>query len=446
MKSAVALTLATAASAIVIPEALDGFTRLKDEIKHTLEDIPSHIHDSLKEAGEQFSAELASAIKTKLENDEFFSGDTVDDEPADYNIDIQGGDFSDLTIYELISKSNHTKKFFELVGEHDKVVKLLNDTEANYTLFAPLDEAFEHVPHDKKPNDDFIENVLKYHVGLGEYPAGRILHTHTLPTAFDEPWLGDKPQRLRTSVGWGGVRVNVYSKVVAVNFKAKNGWIHAVNRILVPPPMIGREISLFPAQFSTLLLAYDKTDFVKFVHNVKMIGSTVFAPSNEAWQRLGPKANAFLFNTEKGKKYLKALLKYQIVPNTTVYSDEIYYGDEDAEKNAKKRSKNLKTTGNFHIELPTLLEEKSVGVDIHSWKGWTSIVVNGAVAVGFQDAIGKNGVIQVVKNVPIPPYKKQPHASVIDGEIEVEDLMERLQDYVEVEEDEDESQDWDGEL
>jgi hypothetical protein len=55
--------------------------------------------------------------------------------------------------------------------------------------------------------------------------------------------------------------------------------------------MIGRVISLFPAQFSTLLLAYDKTDFVKFVHNVKMNGSTVFAPSNSAWERLGPKAN-----------------------------------------------------------------------------------------------------------------------------------------------------------
>lgn len=55
--------------------------------------------------------------------------------------------------------------------------------------------------------------------------------------------------------------------------------------------MIGRVISLFPAQFSTLLLAYDKTDFVKYVHHIKMNGSTVFAPSNKAWERLGPKAN-----------------------------------------------------------------------------------------------------------------------------------------------------------
>jgi len=202
-----------------------------------------------------------------------------------------------------------------------------------------------------------------------------------------------------------------------------------VNRILVPPPFIGREISLFPAQFSTLLLAFEKTDFVKYIHNIPMVGSTVFAPSNDAWRRLGPRANAFLFNTETGKKYLKALLKYQIVPNITLYSDEVYYGDE-------KVSKKLYGHGDdFHIELPTLLE-RSVGVDVHTFKSWTTIVLNGHNVIGFNDAIGKNGVIQVPKTIPIPPHRKGEHPSEMEGEISVEELKERLEEYVE-EEDED---------
>ncbi|KAF4980549.1 hypothetical protein FZEAL_3484 [Fusarium zealandicum] len=430
MKSIVALTLATATSAIVLPESFDGFNHFKDEIKH----IPSHISSTLNKAVEHLSSEISDAI---TEDDILgsLSG-------SEYNIDLDGHDSSEYTIYELISKSNYTEEFFKLVQDHKEVGHLLNDTNANLTLFAPIDKAFEHIPKDPehKPSDGFVENVLNYHIGVGEYPAGRILFTHTLPTAFKESWLGDEPQRLRTSVGLSGVRVNVYSKVVAVNIKAKNGYIHAVNKILIPPPMIGRVISLFPAQFSTLLLAYEKTEFVKYVHNVKMIGSTVFAPSNNAWQRLGPRANAFLFNTDTGKKYLKALLKYQIVPNTTVYSDAIYYGDE---KDENTRSKNLlETTGDFHIELPTLLE-KSVGVDIHTWKGWTTMVVNGAAVVGFQDGIGKNGVVQVVRNVPIPPCKKGGSSTYVDGEIEVEDLKERLDQYVEEDEDD---QDWTGEL
>ncbi|KAM5347324.1 hypothetical protein ACJ41O_010329 [Fusarium nematophilum] len=447
---------ATAASAIVIPDAADHLNHLKDELKHSasfLGDAPSRITTSLNKAVKLLSNEITNALHIPGLNhdddddilghypelnhdddedilgyypelihhdDEDILGHYPDSGIFGYNADLQGRDYSEYTIYEIISQSNYTKEFSKLVDKHDKVVKLLNSTDANYTLFAPIDEAFKDIPEDRKPSDEFVENVLNYHIGLGEYPAGRILVTHTLPTALQESWLGNKPQRLRTSVGFSGVRVNLYSKVVAVNIKAKNGYIHAVNRILVPPPMIGKELSLFPAQFSTLLLAYEKTDFVKYVHDIKMFGSTVFAPSNDAWARLGPRANAFLFNTERGKKYLTALLKYQVVPNTTVYSDEIYYSDGEQSKSSE--------SGSFHIELPTLLE-KSIGVDIHSWKGWTSIILNGAVAVGFQDGIGKNGVIQVVKNVPFP-HLRRGGGEQWDGEVDVEELKEKLQPYL----------------
>ncbi|KAF5648502.1 oxidoreductase [Fusarium tjaetaba] len=430
MRSLLALTLATATSAFVIPEGLDAFNTWKDDLKQTLEDIPTRFRKTLDEATEQLSTEFTAAIHSRLQDEEaFFPEDDVDDESADI-FGRTGGDFTDHTTYELIAKSNYTKKFFKLVQKHEKFGKLLNSTDANYTLFVPTDEAFEHIPHHHKdkPSDEFVEAVLNYHLGIGEYPASRILFTHTIPTTLKEPLLGDKPQRLRTSVGFSGVRVNLYSKVIAVNFKTKNGIIHAVNRILVPPPFIGKEISLFPAQFSTLLLAFEKTDFVKYIHNIPMVGSTVFAPSNDAWRRLGPRANAFLFNTETGKKYLKALLKYQIVPNITLYSDEVYYGDE-------KVSKNFYGHGDdFHIELPTLLE-RSVGVDVHTFKSWTTIVLNGHNVIGFNDAVGKNGVIQVPKTIPIPPHRKGEHPSEMEGEISVEELKERLEEYVEEDED-----------
>jgi uncharacterized surface protein with fasciclin (FAS1) repeats len=444
MRSLLTLTLATATSAFVLPESLDSLNAFKDDIKQTLEDIPVRIRKSLDEATDQLGTEISSALHHKLQDEDAFFNELADDEETNTEefasiFGRTGGDFTDHTTYELIAKSNYTKKFFKLVKEHEKFGKLLNSTDQNYTLFVPTDEAFEHIPHDKKhkPSDEFVEDVLNYHLGVGEYPASRILFTHTVPTTLKEKLLGDKPQRLRTSVGLSGVRVNLYSKVIAVNFKTKNGIIHAVNRILVPPPYIGKEISLFPAQFSTLLLAYDKTDFVKYIHDVPMVGSTVFAPSNEAWSRLGPRANAFLFNTETGKKYLRALLKYQIVPNITLYSDEVYYGDE------KQTSKKLfGHGGDFHIELPTLLE-RSVGVDVHTFKSWTTIVLNGHVVVGFNDAVGKNGVIHVPRTIPIPPHRKGEHPDSVDGEISVEELKERLQDYVE----DDDDLDWqDGEL
>lgn len=49
-------------------------------------------------------------------------------------------------------------------------------------------------------------------------------------------------------------------------------------------------------------------------------GGTFFAPTNLAFKKLGPKVNAFLFS-RWGEKYLKALLKYHVVLDRTLYSD-----------------------------------------------------------------------------------------------------------------------------
>jgi uncharacterized surface protein with fasciclin (FAS1) repeats len=185
-------------------------------------------------------------------------------------------------------------------------------------------------------------------------------------------------------------------------------------------------LSLAPSAFSTLLHAYDKTDFVKFIHGVQTTGSTVFAPTNSAFEKLGPRVNAFLFNTEKGLGFLKALLKYQIVANATLYSNILYEVESDggSDLSAKEAS---------HVELKTLLNGTGVGVDIRRWGSFVDIKLNGYVPVVVRDVVALNGVIQVVGRVPIPPRK--PHAVGEelnrDGEIEVEDLIHRLEDYVE---------------
>jgi len=201
--------------------------------------------------------------------------------------------------------------------------------------------------------------------------------------------------------------------------------------------MVGRELSLFPSKFSTLLLAYTKTDFVEYIHNLAMNGSTVFAPSNAAFDRLGPGANAFLFNTDKGLKFLKAILKYHIVANATLYSDA-YYEDKGDEG---------KTTGfpngHAHVDLPTLLNEASVAVDIARWYGIIRMRINKFVPVVVQDGVAKNGVIHVVGRVLLPPHKKnnQIDGWDMDEEITVPHLIERLADYVEEDkDDEDESE------
>jgi uncharacterized surface protein with fasciclin (FAS1) repeats len=122
------------------------------------------------------------------------------------------------TIWELINHSKYTTRLAKLIGEYDDLVDLLNGTSANFTLFAPTDKAFEHLPDHKKPDKQTIKNILTYHVSPHFYPAKRILFTHTIPSAYHEIRLGDEPQRLRVGISlFKGLTINFFSKVVAAN-------------------------------------------------------------------------------------------------------------------------------------------------------------------------------------------------------------------------------------
>ena len=66
------------------------------------------------------------------------------------------------------------------------------------------------------------------------------------------------------------------------------------------------------------------------------------------------------------------------------------------------------------------------------------MVVNGRGKVVIQDGVAKNGVIQVVNQVPLPPCRHHKDESrdvgaEADGEISVEELISRLEPYLEPE-------------
>ncbi|KAJ8067386.1 hypothetical protein OCU04_004737 [Sclerotinia nivalis] len=335
------------------------------------------------------------------------------------------------TVYELIASSKYTTKLAKLINEYPDIVDALNGTKANYTVFAPTDKAFEKIPdHHKKPSRELIKAVLEYHVSPDFYPAGRVLVSHTIPTTLDESRLGDEPQRLRVGLGLKGLAVNFYSRVVAVNIFGTNGVIHGVDSLLLPPPPALKIIELLPGEFSTLQLGLEKTGLFESIASSPHTGGTLFAPSNWAFQKLGPKINAFLFS-KYGEKYLKALLKYHVVANQTLYSDAFYKAKSD------DKSINLVDEidaadipkGHFHVDLPTLLENKSLSIDIGRFGGFITIKINGFSSVSVQDGIAKDGVIHVLSSVLIPP--KTPGGGLWAGEeLEVEDLMERLIPYM----------------
>lgn len=150
----------------------------------------------------------------------------------------------------------------------------------------------------------------------------------------------------------------------------------------------------------------------------------MFAPSNFAFQRLGPKVNAFLFSTY-GLKYLKALILYHAADDITLYSDAIYKTEEASSFPVHRIPKGL-----YHIDLPTGLEGKHLSVDIGRYGRLITIKINGFTRVAVTDGIAADGVIHVIPNVLIPP--KEPGAAPIiaDDSLSIEQLKDALAPFV----------------
>ncbi|KAE8143944.1 FAS1 domain-containing protein [Aspergillus pseudotamarii] len=337
---------------------------------------------------------------------------------------------SDKTIYELITESKYTTILAKLIKEDKELVHLLNSTEANHTFFAPTDDAFKKIPHhdDHKPPKELIRAVIKYYLVPGLWDARTVFHSHTLPTELESPALGDKlPQRLSVRAGWRGLTLNFYSRVVAPDIPGKNGLIHGISSVLIPPPTTKTLLDLVPTKFSTFDLALIKTNLTIPENKDKDTkkGHTIFAPSNTAFSKLGFKINAFLFSPY-GQKYLLALLKYHIVPDRTLYSDVIY--------TEKGEIRPFGVKGFTHLDLPTLLGDRRLSVDVVRFGPYASLKVNGFQRVAVADVLGRDGNVHIVDEVLVPPKKVVEGAAEWDEwneELTVEDLKERLAGWVE---------------
>ena len=129
------------------------------------------------------------------------------------------------TIYQLLSTSKYTTTLTKIINEDESLVHLLNKTTKDdsdvgkITIFAPTDRAFAKLPpHLPHPSKEFIRAVLRYHIAPGVYTALTAFHRKTLPTLLNESASGvELPQRLTIRAGLRGLKVDFYSRLVAVD-------------------------------------------------------------------------------------------------------------------------------------------------------------------------------------------------------------------------------------
>lgn len=93
-----------------------------------------------------------------------------------------------------------------------------------FTVFAPLDQAFEGVDL-TRVSDRQLQNILKYHVVAGYFPASDLQSVLRLRS------VEGSPLKIRARNG----RVTVNGNPVQVaDVKASNGVIHVIDTVLMP--------------------------------------------------------------------------------------------------------------------------------------------------------------------------------------------------------------------
>jgi len=131
-------------------------------------------------------------------------------------------------------------------------------------------------------------------------------------------------------------------KAVDYGLKGENGYVYKINQVLCPPSMSMYQIVCSNIDFSVLKTAIDQAGLAEMLNDPNS-ALTVFAPTNEAFERLAlslkvPLLSVINYFTEN-PEYLTSVLTYHIL-DCVVFSAAI-----------KKGETKIKTSNNvpFHI-------------------------------------------------------------------------------------------------
>lgn len=236
------------------------------------------------------------------------------------------------------------------------------------TVFAPTDAAFKALltdlgatSLDEIPVAD-LTNILLYHV-IGSKAMSTDLQSGYLPTLSK---MGDNSISMYINLA-NGVAINKNTKVTTADVMAKNGVIHVVDNVILPPSVVN--IALDNDNFSILVQAVVKAGLVDALSGAGPF--TVFAPTNDAFNTLFAQLGISGINDLTAEQLIP-ILTYHVVSGN-VLSKSLSNGNVGTLNNGKNLTVNI-----------------SNGVKINSSE---------VIAADIQ---GSNGVVHVINKVLIP--------------------------------------------
>lgn len=184
-----------------------------------------------------------------------------------------------------------------------------------FTVFAPTDEAFAHLPKGtlesllEPKNRGTLTSILTYHVVPGEVQAAKVVK---LP--FAETVNG---QRVGIHFEEGKVTVGG-AEVVTTDIQCSNGVIHVIDAVLTPETQNIVEKAASAGTFETLIAAAKAAGLAEALMGDGPL--TVLAPTDEAFAKL-PAGTVDTLLKPENKHELADILKAHVISGR-VYADQ----------------------------------------------------------------------------------------------------------------------------
>lgn len=249
------------------------------------------------------------------------------------------------------------------------------DGDGNFTVFAPTNDAFNElfqtlqVSGIEELSKEALTPILLYHV-VNLEAKSTDLSTGYIETLSDDTEDGNGIV-MYVEVG-NGVTINKDVSVTTADIDAKNGVIHVVNKVILPPTVV--DIAIQNPSFSILVEAVVKAGLVEAL---MMPGPyTVFAPTNDAFE------NLFAALQINGIENLTAddltpILLYHVVQGNILAN-----------------------------EVPTaMVPTLNDAADLDIVSSDSGVTINGNTNVIATDVQGSNGVVHVIDAVLVPSSK-----------------------------------------
>lgn len=253
------------------------------------------------------------------------------------------------------------------------LVELLSDETKMFTVFAPLNSAFDKIDSDALTallaDTQALTDVLTYHV-----IADSDVDSVTALSLSGKTVSMANGDEITVMMKDGKLFIN-NSEVVTKDIVTNNGTVHLIDTVLMPPVGSITDIAAADDRFETLVAALQATGLDTVLAD-KSKTYTVFAPTDDAFDKLGADTiNALLADTDA----LSNILLYHVVGDASV--------NAEAALATAAAGDTVMTANGGDISLT---------------------VVDGALYINnskviITDIMADNGIIHVVDTVIVPP-------------------------------------------